>query len=520
VLVFGTKFAIEIRRFNFRLAGNDKSEQTTMQRGCIMNLLELISVNRKQPIQSITIGLALLLGLVFCSQFAIADNEPSSVRMVPESFSALAEGSSPAVINVRTVKNIKGGGRVFRHFSRNPFGNNHPGNDMFERFFGGKPNRDFKQRSLGSGFIIDKDGYIVTNNHVVENADQIKVILKDGKEFDATIIGRDPSTDIALIKIQPENELPVLEFGSSDKIKVGEWVVAIGSPFGLAHTVTAGIVSAKGRVIGSGPYDDFIQTDASINPGNSGGPLLDMEGMVIGINTAIIAGGQGIGFAIPIDLAKAIITQLKGQGSVTRGWLGVGIQNLSAEVATYFGVEDKKGALVMEVFPGDPADKAGIQVKDIIIEVDGRPVSSSRDLTGVIANIGVGDEIDVKVLRKGEAKILTVVIAKRKDNLVAGGIQKETKSDLGIRVEEITPEIAERFKIKRLKAVFVADVEPGSKGEKAGVAVGDIIMEVNKNSVDTVKEYRSEIQKVEKGGMIQLLIRRSGGSVMVLKMEK
>ena len=235
--------------------------------------------------------------------------------------------------------------------------------DFFNKFFNQDQQKEFKQRSLGSGFIIDKDGYIVTNNHVVENADKIKVILKDEKEFEAEIVGRDPNTDIALIRIKSGYNLPVLKIGDSDALKVGQWVLAIGSPFGLEHTVTAGIVSAKGRVIGSGPYDDFIQTDASINPGNSGGPLINMTGEVIGVNTIIIAGGQGIGFAIPINQVKGIVEQLKKHGDVTRGWLGVTIQDLPADLAEYIGIKDGKGVLVSDVISGDPADKAGIRAK-------------------------------------------------------------------------------------------------------------------------------------------------------------
>ncbi|MGB5986998.1 MAG: trypsin-like peptidase domain-containing protein, partial [Desulfobacterales bacterium] len=236
-------------------------------------------------------------------------------------FSDLAEEVSPAVVNIRTVKTIKGGGRVFRHF-QGPFGDNDSMDEFFKRFFGEDQQRDFKQRSLGSGFIFDKAGYIVTNNHVVEDADEIRVILKNEKEYDAEVVGRDANTDLALIKIKTPDDLPVAVLGDSETLKIGAWVMAIGSPFGLEHTVTAGIVSAKGRVIGSGPYDDVIQTDASINPGNSGGPLINLAGEVVGINTAIVARGQGIGFAIPINLAKDIIAQLKDSGSVTRGWLG------------------------------------------------------------------------------------------------------------------------------------------------------------------------------------------------------
>ena len=252
-----------------------------------------------------------ILALSSFYQVSGVEAKTGAFLSAPESFNQLAENASPAVVNIRTVKTIKGGGRVFRQFKKGPFGEDDPMKDFFDRFFGEDRPRDFKQRSLGSGFIIGKDGYIVTNNHVVKNADKIQVILKDEKEFEANIIGRDDNTDLALIKIKSDSDLPVLQFGDSETLKVGQWVVAIGSPFGLEHTVTAGIVSAKGRVIGSGPYDDFIQTDASINPGNSGGPLINMEGKVVGINTAIIAGGSGIGFAIPINLAKKIIDQLK-----------------------------------------------------------------------------------------------------------------------------------------------------------------------------------------------------------------
>ncbi len=458
-------------------------------------------------------------GFLICSGIAEAGTKTDDVRMIPESFSSIAANHTPAVINVRTVKNIKGGGRVFRHFSGRPFDRGMPGDDFFEKFFGGRPDRDFKQRSLGSGFIIDKDGYIVTNNHVVEDADNIRVIMKDGKEFDAEIIGRDPSTDLALIKIKPEIDLPVLKFGSSGDLKVGEWVVAIGSPFGLAHTVTAGIVSAKGRVIGSGPYDDFIQTDASINPGNSGGPLLNMQGMVVGINTAIVAGGQGIGFAIPVDLAKGIINQLKKHGSVTRGWLGVVIQDLTEEIAGYYGIKEVKGALVMEVVPGDPADVAGIKPQDIIVEVNGNAVESSRDLTGVIANIGVGEKVEIKVIRNGKKQTVKVKVGKRQDDVTASG-KNEQRDPLGIRVADVTPETARRLDVQAERGVLVTNVGPGSKSEKAGVMVGDIIMEVNRTPVNDTREYDREIQKVKSGETIQLFIKRAESGFRVVKIVK
>ena len=336
---------------------------------------------KKIPKERWIFGLMIILIAGFIWGYALesdiaAKKEPeieSPAMMVPASFSELAKQAQPGVVNIRTVKTVKGGGRVFRHFFGNPFNPQDPFHN-----FGPSPDErapDYKQRSLGSGFIIDRDGYIVTNNHVIEGADEIKVSLANDKEFDAEIVGRDPNTDLALIKIKGASDLVPLKLGDSDKLLVGSWVVAIGSPFGLEQTVTAGIVSAKGRVIGSGPYDDFIQTDASINPGNSGGPLLNMNGEVVGINTAIVAQGQGIGFAIPVNLARGIIEQLKAHGSVTRGWLGVGIQDLTPELAEYYGLKDKQGVLVAQVFEGDPADKAGIKAKDVIIEVDGKPIT-------------------------------------------------------------------------------------------------------------------------------------------------
>ena len=340
---------------------------------------------------------------------AISSSESSKV---PFSFSDLAERVKPAVVNISTTKTYKGRSGFGSPFgrSRSPFGD-----DFFDRFFGDIPQREFKQRSLGSGFIISNDGYIFTNNHVVEKADKIMVKVSDGKEYEAKIIGTDAKTDIALIKIKPSNSLPVVEIGDSDKVKVGEWVIAIGNPFGLEQTVTAGIVSAKGRVIGAGPYDNFIQTDASINPGNSGGPLFNMEGKVIGINTAIVAQGQGIGFAIPMNMAKSILGDLKTKGKVTRGWLGISVQDITDEIAKNLNHKDKSGALVSDVFKGDPADKAGIKAGDIVTEINGKPIKDTHDLLLTIAAMHVGEKVSIKALRDGKEMMFQVVVAERKD---------------------------------------------------------------------------------------------------------
>jgi len=476
---------------------------------------------KKIPKKRWVFGLMIILIAGFIWGYALesgiaAKKEPegeSPVMMVPASFSELAKQAQPGVVNIRTVKTVKGGGRVFQHFFGNPFNPQDPFHN-----FGPSPDErapDYKQRSLGSGFIIERDGYIVTNNHVIEGADEIKVSLANDKEFDAEIVGRDPNTDLALIKIKDASDLVPLKLGDSDKLLVGSWVVAMGSPFGLEQTVTAGIVSAKGRVIGSGPYDDFIQTDASINPGNSGGPLLNMNGEVVGINTAIVAQGQGIGFAIPVNLARGIIEQLKAHGSVTRGWLGVGIQDLTPELAEYYGLKDKQGVLVAQVFEGDPADKAGIKAKDVIIEVDGKRITTSRELTAMIAAIPVGQKTAIKILRDGQEKTLKVEIAKRPESERLAKSESENGEELGVQIAEITPELARRFGHSETeKGVLVVGVKPGSKAEEAGVQQGDLVKEVNRKPVTTADELRAEIEKKDK---IQLLVKRPNAGFVVIK---
>ena len=441
---------------------------------------------------------------------------PKTVRMIPESFSELADQARPAVVNIRTVKTTKDGGRVFRHF----FG----GRDPFRDFFGPNdngPSREFKQRSLGSGFIIDSEGFIVTNNHVVEDAEQIKVRLYNEEEYDAEIVGRDPNTDLALIKIKGAKNLRPLRMGNSKSLKVGTWVVAIGSPFGLEQTVTAGIVSAKGRIIGSGPYDDFIQTDASINPGNSGGPLINLQGEVVGINTAIVATGQGIGFAIPINMAKDIIAQLQTKGEVTRGWLGVGIQNLTPELADYYKIENRKGVLVTHVFEGDPADRAGIKVNDIIISVNNKPVATSRELSRTIAAIGVGKKTTIMVLRDGKEKKITVKTAKREDARVMARQEPKQDDELGLTVRPLDSELAGRFGFDETeKGLFVTGVKAGSKAEEAGIQQGDLIKEINRRPINSVRDFREELDEIEKGETIRLLLKRSQSGFIAVKMTK
>jgi serine protease Do len=473
--------------------------------------------DRANRLKDIPAGIKNLPSLVASDAEATSMN----IEMVPESFSPLAEMASPAVVNIRAVRTAKGAGQGFRHFQQEPFGEDERMPEFFHKFFGQKPDRNFKQRSLGSGFIIDKAGYVVTNNHVIENADEIQVILKDEKAYEAKIIGRDPNTDIALIKIQSDHNFAVVKMGDSDSLKIGQWVVAIGNPFGLENTVTAGIVSAKGRILGSGPYDDFIQTDASINPGNSGGPLLNMDGEVIGINTMIVAGGRGIGFAIPVNLAKNVVAQLKKSGAVTRGWLGVSIQDVPKDLAEYFDIEEHKGALVADVVAGDPADMAGIRPKDIIVEVNGQKVADSRELLRLVAGLDVGETAAVKVLRDGNLKNYQVTVAKRTDaRLTAKKAPVKSDSELGMEVADLSSDTARRYNVSETEGVILVGIKAGSRGENAGLQVGDVIKGVNREEVKDVDDYKRIVDDLKTGAPIAMLIKRRNRGYFAVQLEK
>ena len=466
---------------------------------------------------------ALVAVMAACLWAAVPTLPRAEAASIPESFSELAEAARPGVVNIRTVKTIRGGSPVFRHFFGSPFGGERqPFEEFFGPFMGEGPQRDFKQRSLGSGFLIDGEGFIVTNNHVIEDADQIKVILSDNREFDAEVVGRDPKTDLALIRIQGAQNLQPLQLGDSEALKVGTWVLAIGSPFGLEQTVTAGIVSAKGRIIGSGPYDDFIQTDASINPGNSGGPLLNMAGEVVGINTAIVASGQGIGFAIPVNMAKGIIEQLKDKGAVTRGWLGVGIQDLTPELADYYGLKSQKGVLVTQVFEGDPADQAGIRVNDIIVSVDGRPVSTGRELSSLIANTAVGQRTTVELIRDGSTQSVTVTLAKRDDDETTPAPARSRDGDeMGIEVTDLDSDIARRFGIDAQEAgVLVTNVKEDSLAHKADLRPGDIIKEINRTVVNDRSDYLRLMKQHKDKDPLQVLVKRRNAGFLVITIAR
>jgi serine protease Do len=433
------------------------------------------------------------------------------------SLSALVKETKPSVVNVSTTTVVKGMGLPGRF--GNPFRDFFGNDDIFEKFFGNEQSREFKQRSLGSGVIIDKEGYILTNNHVVEKATSIKVKLSDGKEYDAKVIGKDAKTDIALIKVNVRNSLPVAVLGDSDKLEVGDWVMAIGNPYGLDHTVTAGIVSAKGRVIGQGPYDDFIQTDASINPGNSGGPLFNLRGEVVGINTAIISGGQGIGFAIPVNMAKALLPQLKSNGKIVRGWLGVVIQRVTPELAKGFGLKELEGALVSDVMEDGPAAKAGIRRGDVIVSFDGKPIKEIDQLPRIVAATPVGKKARIRLIREGSPVEVDVTIAEGKEELQeAANTGPDVDKNYGLVVQNVTPEIAHHLNIRDTKGVIVTDVQQGSPANEADVRAGDIIREVNRKPVRNVDDFREIVSKVRpKEGVVMLVKRENVTFYAVIK---
>ena len=430
---------------------------------------------------------------------------PASAQ--PPDFVALAEQLKPSVVNIGAAKTIKSRAPSFRG-PRSPGGND-LFDEFFERFFRGSPQSSRKARSLGSGFIISEDGYILTNNHVVEGADEITVKLSDGREFSGEVRGLDPKLDLALIKIETGEDLPVAKLGDSDKIKVGEWVMAIGNPFGLEQTVTVGIVSAKGRTIGAGPYDDFIQTDASINPGNSGGPLFNMEGEVIGINTAIVAGGQGIGFAIPGNMAKHIIPQLRDEGHVTRGWLGVALQALNKELADSFGLKDTHGALVNEVIRDSPADKAGLQRGDIILTYDGQPVEDLHDLPQMVAETPVDKVVTIKIFRDGKEQKFKVKIGKldEGERQFATG-SKTSSGTLGITAANVTPELAERYSLVGHEGVLIVNIALDGPAAEANLRVGDLIVAADGKAIDSVKSFEAVVGMMSTGKVLRLLIQR------------
>jgi len=433
------------------------------------------------------------------------------------SLSGLVKETKPSVVNISTTTLVRG------MDTSNRFGNFREffGDEFFDKFFGDAPTRDHKQRSLGSGFIIDKEGYILTNNHVVEKASSIRVKLSDDKEYDAKVVGKDAKTDIALIRINPKNSLPAARLGDSDNLDVGDWVVAVGNPYGLDHTVTVGIVSAKGRIIGQGPYDDFIQTDASINPGNSGGPLFNLRGEVVGINSAIISGGQGIGFAVPVNIAKSLLVQLKSKGKVVRGWLGVVIQKVTPELAKSFDLKESEGALVSDVIDNSPASKADIRRGDVIVSFDGKPIKDMEVLPRTVAATEVGKKVAVGLVRDGKRMDINIAVAEvAEEEREVQGSAPEVEKYFGLVVQNITPEIARHLDLKDRRGVIVTDIHQGSPGEDADIRAGDIVKEINRKPVTNVAEFREVLAKAKPRDGVVMLVKRDNVSFYAVVREE
>lgn len=485
--------------------------------------MQIISNRMNRNFQRHLVSLTLLF-LIISPLSALAADQDSiaSLRQMGKAFASIAEKASPAVVGLKAEQIVS---QDSQSYYESPFGD-----DFFRYFFSPSFPRERSPRTpqrrnrqsqiaLGSGFIISPDGYILTNNHMVDGAKKVNVELADGRKFTAEITGTDPDSDIAVIKIDADN-LPSLELADSDKLEVGEWVLAIGNPLGFTRTVTAGIVSAKGRSVGLENIENFIQTDAAINRGNSGGPLLNLEGKVVGMNTAIYGatGNIGIGFAIPANMAKHAYEQIREGGSVARGYLGIWFKDLDPEYAKALDLDkDTRGAVITDVIEGSAADKAGLKPYDIVIEFEGQPVEKSNEFLNRVAMLSPDTKVNLIILRDGKRKTFDIKLGKRPpDAELRGNLPAEAIEDLGFSVINLTEEWAEKLGYEGESGVLVREVVPGSEAEKAGIVPGSLIKEVNRQRVRNTKEFNEEIKKAQKKGMALLLIRQEDSQILAL----
>ncbi len=475
-----------------------------------------------------------LLSLAIAGGVNIAQAKSSTDNSIlaksSKAFVNVVKKAKPAVVHIRVEKTTTMGqhrGQEYEEIFKHPF---------FEQFFGPyyrhqqpqqPQQREHKQRGQGSGFIISKDGFILTNNHVIEGADVIKVSLSDNREFDAILIGADPQSDVALLKIEAPKNLPVVVLGDSDALEVGEWVIAIGNPFGLSQTVTVGVVSAKGRSsVGINQYENFIQTDAAINPGNSGGPLINVRGEVVGINTALFSktgGYMGIGFAIPVNMAKSIENQLQKQGKVTRGWLGVAIQDVDKELAESFGLKQAGGILINEVQEDSPASKAGLKQGDVIVRLNDTVLEDVSELRNKIALIIPNTRVTLHIIRNGKEQQIKVIIGEQPSDFGKKGFSSKEKNSLenfGLSLQDLTRELAERLGYAENSGIVISDVQPGSPAAEGGLKPGYLIEEVNRNRVGNLQELHDVLKKASQSKRILLRVRAADHSRYVVLTAK
>ncbi|MCD5390289.1 DegQ family serine endoprotease [candidate division NPL-UPA2 bacterium] len=494
--------------------------------GLSLNFSANSGVRNEEIIQAAPLG-AVPLGSERAEAVSPPATSPRSLEEIENPFIKVFESVKPAVVQVKTERVVtirhRDPFRDFERFFEGPF------EDFFPEFFGRRrrrerqreePRQERREGPLGSGFIIDEEGYILTSYHVIEGVEEIKVKLPgEGKEFKAEVIGIDPKTDVALIKIEAGRPLPVVKLGDSDKLRVGEWAIAIGSPFRLEHSMTVGVISGKGRAgFGITHYEDFIQTDASINFGNSGGPLVNIRGEAIGVNTFIISPymAQGLGFAVPINMVKDILPQLRERGRVVRGWLGVSIQPVTKDLAEVLELPDTKGALVSDLIKGGPAEKAGIVEGDVIREFDGKPIDSVRELQREVARTEVGKKVKVKIIREGKEKTLNVTIGEMPtEEELQDRIDERLRGQLGLSVKNITEEVARRYDLTDREGVLVTEVKPGSPAHR-NVRPGDIIKEVNRERIKNTDDFNKAMAEVKAGQKVLLHIRRGRFALYVV----
>jgi serine protease Do len=481
-----------------------------------------------------TLIAGIIIGIIAAARFdllphanaadAKKDVKPGAIQPAPaaldlqNAFASVAEHVKPCVVNISTSKTVE--------LQSNPFMDNKDMQNFFGKDFqfqfgmpgeGDSEGQKFKQKSLGSGFVIRSDGYIVTNAHVVLDMDKITVKFPGGeKEYEAKVIGTDKNTDLAVIKVDTENKLPAVTLGDSDKVRVGDWAIAIGNPFGLENSVTAGIVSAKGRFIDQGPYDDFIQTDAAINPGNSGGPLVNISGEIIGVNTLIYStsgGYNGVGFAIPIDMAKDVADEIIDTGRVSRGWLGITFDEMTEKLARAYGLDEAKGVIITGVLSDTPAKKAGLREEDIILKLNGVEIKDGHHLQHEVGTLDKGADVKVTLLREGKEKVVTVTLGERPEDFDKQGkpveIEKPEKS-IGLDLKTLTPALAKQIESNSDTGAVVTGVEPDSPADSAEFQQGDIIVKADKQAVDSASDFKKIISKAKPGDEIVVVVERRG----------